>query len=291
MKLKNNILNTLLAVAFLIMIFQAGCATTTTTVKETPLPTETEEVAKPVPIPPTEAVEKPVSPTPMEVGVNLSEITDPNQIPDFKDDYGRIELLYAIDNSRKYFEKVESYPESFESIGFTPEKQIDTLSLFRDGYVSSKSPQELTDFIAKNFRVFQAIGKEHGGEVNFTGYGFPVFGKNVTRSSSLAYERNMDWKTSLYFGSLGLLVTPMRGIAADDRAFPPGGLAFVLIEEATNLNEEGQAGKSFFTLTHDSRSTTKTTDRVDVFLGIGAEALHKADDFNTSGKLYYLLKR
>jgi len=141
MKLKNNILNSLLAVAFLIMIFQAGCATTTTTVKETPLPTETEVVEKPVPIPPTEAVEKPVSPTPMEVGVNLSEITDPNQIPDFKDDYDKTSLLYAIDNSRVYFEKIESYPHSFKSIGFTQEKQIETLTLFRDGYVSSKSPQ------------------------------------------------------------------------------------------------------------------------------------------------------
>jgi hypothetical protein len=287
MKLKNNILNSLLTVAFLLMILQTGCSTA---VKKPPIST-TEAVEKPVPLPSAEVVEKPVSPTPMEVGVSLSEITDSNQIPNFKDDYGRIELLYAIDNSRKYFEKVESYPESFESIGFTPEKQIETLALFRDGYVSSKSPQELTDFIAKNFRIFQAIGKEHGGEVNFTGYGFPVSDKNVKRSSSLAYARNKNWKTSLYIGSLGLFVTPMRGIAADDRAFPPGGLAFVLIEEATNLNEEGQSGKSFFTLTHDSRSTTKTTDRVDVFLGIGKDALQKAENFNTNGKLYYLLKR
>jgi membrane-bound lytic murein transglycosylase A len=217
MKSRNNIFNSLLAVAFLIMIFQAGCATT---VKELP--------------------------PPAEVGISLSEITDPNQIPDFKDDYGRIELLYAIDNSRKYFEKVESYPESFKSIGFTPEKQIETLSLFRDGYVSSKNSQELTEYITKNFRIFQAIGKEHGGEVNFTGYGFPVLDKNVTHSTSLAYDWKNDWKTSVYFGSLGLHVTPMRGIAADDRAFPPGGLAFVLIEEATSLNEEGASREIIF---------------------------------------------
>ncbi len=190
MKSRNNILNSLLAVAFLIMILQTGCST---------------------------AVKKPVSLTPMEAGVSLSEITDPNQIPNFKDDYGRIELLYAIDNSRKYFKKVESYPESLKSIGFTPEKQIETLMLFRDGYVSSKSPQELTDFIAKNFRVFQVTGKEHGGEVNFTGYGFQVSDKNVTKSTSLAYDLN--FKTSAYFGSLGLHVTPMRSIATDDRVF------------------------------------------------------------------------
>ncbi len=263
MKSRNNILNSLLAVAFLFMILQTGCST---------------------------AVKKPTL-SAKETGISLSEITDPNQIPGFKDDYGRIELLYAVDNSREYFKKVKSYPDSFKSIGFTPEKQIETLNLFRDGYVSSKSPQELTDFIAKNFRVFQVTGKENGGEVNFTGYGFPVLDKNVKHSTSLAYDWKDDWKTSVYFGSLGLHVTPMRGIAADDRAFPPGGLAFVLIEEATNLNEEGQAGKSFFVLTHDSRSTTKTTDRAEIFFGIGEEAVKKAEDFNTSGKLYYLLKR
>ncbi len=259
MKLRNNILNSLLAVAFLIMIFQAGCATT---VKELP--------------------------PPAEAGISLSEITDSNQTPDFKDDYDKTSLLYAVDNSRGYFKKVESYPDSFKSIGFTPQKQIDTLNLFRDGYVSSKNSQELTEYITKNFRIFQAIGKEHGGEVHYTGYGFPVFDKNVTHSTSLAY----DWKTSVYFGSLGLRVTPMRSIATDDRAFPPGGLAYVVIEETTNLNEgQEQAGKSFFVLTHDSRSTTKTADRAEIFLGIGEEALHKAENFNISGKLYYLLKR
>ena len=267
---KNNTLNLLLAVALLVIVFQAGCATTT--VKETPLSS-------------AEAVETTSPVSAAGPGTGLKEIIDSNQIPGFRDDYGRIELLYAIDNSRKYFEKVESYPESLKSIGFTPEKQIDTLSLFRDGYVSSKSPQELTDFIAKNFRVFQVTGKENGGEVNFTGYGFPVFDKNVTRSSSLAYERNMDWKTSVYFGSLGLRVTPMRSIATGEGFFPPGGLAFAVVETG------GEVGKSFFVLGHDTRSAIKTVARADIFFGIGKDALQKAENLNTNGKLYYLLKR
>lgn len=264
---KNNILNRLLAVAFLVVIFQAGC--TTTTVRETaPLPAE--------------AVETKPSLSTIASGTGLVEIAEPNQFPAFKDDYGRIELLYAIDKSRKYFEKVEPYPDTFKSIGFTPEKQIETLSLFRDGYVSSKSPQELSKFITENFRVFQANGKEDGGEVQFAGYGFAVFGDDVKRK----------WDHTVYNGSIGVPVTPMRGIAVDDRAFPPGGLAFVLIEEATSLNEEkAPAGKSFFVLTHDSRSNTKTTDRADVFFGIGKDALQKAENFNATGKLYYLLKR
>jgi len=44
-------------------------------------------------------------------------------------------------------------------------------------------------------------------------------------------------------------------------------------------------------LTHDSRSTTKTTDRAEIFFGIGEDAVEKAKNFNTNGKLYYLLKR
>ncbi len=271
---KNNTINRLLVVSFLVMIFQAGC--TTTTVKETPLA-------------PTEAVETTPPVSAAGTGTGLTEITDSNQIPGFRDDYGRIELLYAVDKSRVYFKKVESYPDSFKSIGFTPKKQIETLKLFRDGYVSCKNSQELTEYITKNFRIFQAIGKEHGGEVNFTGYGFQVSDKNVTNSTSLAYDLNFS--ASSYFGSLGLHVTPMRSIATDDRVFPPGGLAFVVIEGETNLNEKGQAGKSFFTLTHDSRSTTKTTDRAEIFFGIGEDAVQKAKNFNTNGKLYYLLKR
>ena len=260
MKLKNNILNSLLAVAFLLMIFQAGCATTT--VKETPLL-------------PTEAVATTPSLSTTETGTGLSEITDPNQIPNFKDDYGRIELLYAIDYSRKYFKEVKSYPDAFKSIGFTPEKQIETLNLFRDGYVSSKSPQELSEFIAKNFRIFQANGKGSEGTVQFTGYGFAVFGDDVKRK----------WDHTVYNSSIGFPATQMRSIATGEGFFPPGGLALAVIETGE------QAGKSFFVLGQDTRSTIKTAARVDVFFGIGKEALKKAENFNASGKLYYLLKR
>ncbi len=251
---KNNILNRLLPVAFLVMLFQVGCATTTTTVKETTLSLPT-----------------------IESGTCLVEITDSNQIPDFKDDYDEITLLYAIDNSREYFKKIKSYPDSFKSIGFTPEKQIETLNLFRDGYVSSKNPQDLSKFIAKNFRIFQANVKENGGSVQFKGYGFSVFGDDVERK----------WKHTVHYGSIGLPVTPMRSIATSEGIFPPGGLAFAVMEAGE------QVEKSFFVLGHDIRSTIKPATRIDVFFGIGKDAINKANNLNTNinGKLYYLLKR
>ncbi len=268
MKSRNNILNSLLAVAFLIMIFQAGCATT---VKELPPPAE---AVSELSVSQAETIEEP-SVSPAEVGISLSEITDPNQIPDFKDDYDKTSLLYAIDNSRVYFEKIKSYPDSFKSIGFTPENQIETLTLFRDGYVSSKNPQELSEFIAKNFRVFQATGKENGGAVQFSGYGFAVFGDDVKRK----------WDHTVYNASIGLPATPIRSIATGEGIFPLGGLAFAVMETG------GEVEKSFFVLGHDTRSAIKTAARADVFFGIGKDALHKAENFNTSGKLYYLLKR
>ena len=269
MKSKNNILNSLLAVAFLIMIFQAGCATTV----QKPTLKPTVAVREPS-VSQAETIEEP-SVSPAEVGISLSEITDPNQIPGFRDDYGRIELLYAVDNSREYFKKVESYPDTFKSIGFTPEKQIETLNLFRDGYVSSKSPQELSEFIAKNFRIFQANGKGSEGTVQFTGYGFAVFGDDVKRK----------WDHTVYKSSIGFPATQMRSIATGEGFFPPGGLAFAVMETGE------QAGKSFFVLGHDTKDTIKTAARADVFCGIGKDALQKAENFNTSGKLFYLLKR
>ena len=247
MKLKGNILKSLLAVALLFMVLQAGCSSA---VKKPPL-------------------------SAIETGIGLTEITDPNQFPDFRDDGGKIMLLYAIDNSREYFKRTESYPDSFKSIGFTPEKQIETLNLFRDGYVGSKSPQDLSEFIAKNFRVFQAIGNENSGTVQFAGYGFAAFGDDVKRK----------WDHTVYNSSIGLPAVPMRSIAAKEGAFPLGGLAFAVIETGENT------GKSFFVLNQDNRRAVDDTVRADVFFGIGKEAIHKAENFNATGKLYYLLKR
>ena len=212
---------------------------------------------------------------PIRPGTGLAEITNSNQIPKFKDNYGRIELLYAVDNSREYFKKVERYPDIFKSIGFTPKKQIETLNLFRDGYVSSKSPQALTEFITKNFRVFQAAGKANGGAVQFAGYGLDARGQDVKRK----------WDHTVYNTSIGFPATQMRSIATGEGLFPPGGLAFAVIETGEH------AGKSFFVLGHDTKSAIKTAARADIFFGIGKDALRKAGNFHTSGKLYYLLKR
>ncbi len=159
MEPKNALFNRLLAVVFLLMILHIGCSTTT---------------KKPLLIP-------------IESGIGLSEILDPNQLPDFRDNFDKGLLLESINNSIAYFKKIKSYPITYNSIGFSPEKQIETLEFFKEGYIRCNNPQERNEFISDNFRVFQAVGKKYEGKVHFTGYGTPIYDGSLTPTETFRY--------------------------------------------------------------------------------------------------------
>ncbi len=124
---------------------------------------------------------------PREPGDTLVEITDPKQLPDFRDDYSRDTLLRSIDNSLDYFKRVKSNPYGFHMTGFSNEGLENTLKFFRDGLLRCNDPRELNDFIVNNFRVFQAIGKEYEGQVHFTGYGTPIYDGSLTPTGEFRY--------------------------------------------------------------------------------------------------------
>jgi len=159
MKSGNNILRRLLAVVFLFMILQAGCST---------------------------PVKKPFL-MPAEPGLGLSEISDPNLFPDFRDDYDKELLLRSISNSMAYFKEIKSYPNAFNSLGFFPGKQAETLEYFREGYLQCKNSQEMNEFISKNFRIFQAVGERYEGKVHFTGYGTPIYDGSLIPTETFRY--------------------------------------------------------------------------------------------------------
>ena len=159
MKPRNTLFNRLLAVVFLFIFMQIGCST---------------------------AVKKPLL-TPIESGVGLSEILDPNQMPDFRDNFDKGPLLESISNSIAYFKKIKSYPALFNSIGFSPEKQIETLEFFREGYLRCNNSQERNEFISDNFRVFQAVGRKYEGKVHFTGYGTPIYNGSLIPTETFRY--------------------------------------------------------------------------------------------------------
>jgi membrane-bound lytic murein transglycosylase A len=169
MKSRNNSLNRLLVIVLLFIILQAGCSS---------------------------AVKKPHL-LPMKPGLGLSEISNPEQFPEFRDDYDKELLLQSISNSMEYFKKIRSYPKAFSSIGFTPENQTETLELFRDGYIQCKNTKELNDFVSENFRVFQATGKMYEGDVHFTGYGTPIYDGSLTPTVTFRYplyDKPADFK-------------------------------------------------------------------------------------------------
>jgi len=159
MKSKNNIVKGLLLFVVLSVILESGCAM----FKKRPLL------------------------VPRESGDTLVEITDPKQLPKFKDDYNRDTLLRSIDYSLEYFKRVKTNPHGFRMAGFSHQNLENTLKVFREGFLRCNSAEELNEFIVKNFRVFQAIGKAYEGQVHFTGYGTPIYDGSLTPTGAFRY--------------------------------------------------------------------------------------------------------
>lgn len=139
--------------------------------------------------------------TPRESVDTLVEITDPEQLPKFQDDYSRDSLLRSIDNSLDYYKKVKANPYGFHMMGFSHESLENTLKSFRDGLLRSRDAEELNSFIVNNFRVFQAIGKAYEGQVHFTGYGTPIYDGNLTSTGEFRYplyKMPSDFKKPYY---------------------------------------------------------------------------------------------
>jgi membrane-bound lytic murein transglycosylase A len=95
-------------------------------------------------------------------------------------------------------------------------------------------------------------------------------------------------------GNLGVLLIPGRSIATDQRLFPPGGLAFVQIQQPV-FNAQGEItawqSAARFVLNHDTGSAITGPGRVDLFWGSGPQAEMAAGHMQHAGKLFFLLKR
>ena len=159
MKSKNNIVKGLLLFVVLSVILESGCAM----FKKKPLL------------------------VPRESGDTLVEITDTKQLPRFKDDYNRDTLLRSIDYSLEYFKRVKANPYGFRMAGFSHQNLENTLKIFREGFIRCNSAEELNEFIVRNFRVFQAVGKAYEGQVHFTGYGTPIYDGSLTPTGTFRY--------------------------------------------------------------------------------------------------------
>ena len=173
MKSKNNIVKGLLLFVVLPVILQSGCAM----FKKRPLL------------------------VPRESGDTLVEITDPKQLPRFEDDYNRDTLLRSIDYSLEYFKRVKTNPHGFRMAGFSHQNLENSLKVFREGFLRCHSAKEINEFVVRNFRVFQAIGKAYEGQVHFTGYGTPIYDGSLTPTATFRYplyKKPADFKKPYY---------------------------------------------------------------------------------------------
>lgn len=95
-------------------------------------------------------------------------------------------------------------------------------------------------------------------------------------------------------GSLGAVLTAGRSVAADLRLFPNGAPAFIVTDEP-RFDAAGQVIGSRrvarFVVVQDSGGAIRGPDRVDRFIGTGAEAELLAGHLRHRGSLYFLLKK
>jgi len=95
-------------------------------------------------------------------------------------------------------------------------------------------------------------------------------------------------------GNLGVLLVPGRSIATDQRLFPPGGLAFVQMQQPV-FNAQGEITAwrpaARFVFNHDTGNAITGPGRVDLFWGHGPRAEMAAGHMQHAGTLFFLLKR
>lgn len=94
-------------------------------------------------------------------------------------------------------------------------------------------------------------------------------------------------------GCAGAAVTAMRSIATDKRFFPPGAVAFVVVE--IPVCQDGQVvgweKRARFVIDQDTGGAIRGPGRVDIYMGADPDAEAAAGVMKRDGALYYLLAR
>jgi len=94
------------------------------------------------------------------------------------------------------------------------------------------------------------------------------------------------------YGSINVVVTPLRSIATDQKIFPNGALCFteMALPDPNGLEPLEQWKKvSLFVLNQDTGGAIRGPGRADLFCGNGSYAEFTAGHMNTRGQLYFLV--
>ena len=95
-------------------------------------------------------------------------------------------------------------------------------------------------------------------------------------------------------GSIGVILTPKRSVAADPKFFPPGALSFIKIcksEDRNLCNNENSVAFRRLVFIQDRGGAIKGPGRIDYYWGKGKEAGNIAGSFKPWGEFYILVPR
>ena len=111
----------------------------------------------------------------------LRKIIDPARLPDFRSAFmdDREGLLVALNHSIRYF-NLPSSKKHYPIQGITHADAAQSLIAFRDLLTSAHSGEEFHQRILASFDVYESVGCDDQGAVQFTGYYTPIFDASLT---------------------------------------------------------------------------------------------------------------
>ncbi|MEW6615635.1 MAG: MltA domain-containing protein [Thermodesulfobacteriota bacterium] len=159
-------------------------------------------------------------------------------------------------------------------------------------------------YAASNGRPYRSIGRKLVDE-NI------IPGKKISLQSIKAYFKDhpeergriLNYNESYVFfekgengplGNTGVILTPGRSIATDNRLFPKAGLAFITTQKP-EIDQSGRISEwkcfSRFVVNQDTGGAIRGPDRVDLFWGSGKDAEIAAGAMQHYGEMYFLVKK
>ena len=123
-----------------------------------------------------------VKPAEPPKGASLVRVS-PKDLPSFSDDINFDGLYHAISKSLAYLNRMPADRTfSFETDEVDRDHMIRSLTTFQKFIRSRPSAEQLSGFIAENYRVYRSVGDGSNGRVLFTGYYEPILLGKTRRS-------------------------------------------------------------------------------------------------------------
>jgi membrane-bound lytic murein transglycosylase A len=118
----------------------------------------------------------------------VMELISNGSSPEFTDDMTYDGLEHGLQKSLSYLKKIPVDRQfAFGNDRYTTGHMIRSLQYFMDFIQSSPPADKLDKFIRTNYRVYRSMGRDHKGEVLFTGYYEPHLRGSLSRTATYRF--------------------------------------------------------------------------------------------------------